>query len=435
MHSVRRIAEIPIQPAQLAALKEKMLNWSSRFSISLFLDSNGYEDRYGRYECLMGAGAHRGIMVDDATAFRQLRGFCEAHRDWLFGHLCYDLKNVLEPYLQSRHEKRHGYRQLQFFVPEVVCLIPRGRPVLRIESLAGDPAAIGDEIVHDKPARPCGASLQQLQFRSRLSREDYLQRIASLKQHIRDGDCYEITFCNESYAEGIHIDPRLAFKKLNGISPAPFAAFYQDEGRAMIGASPERFLMKEGHVLRSQPIKGTARRSPDSAVDAQLREELRSSEKEQAENVMITDLVRNDLARSCEVGSISVEELFGIYSFPQVHQMISTISGTLRDNVPFTDAIKAAFPMGSMTGAPKHRVMQLIEQYECARRELFSGSVGYISPEGDFDFNVVIRSLFYNADTHYLSYQTGGAITWGSDPESEWEELRLKAAAMERIFS
>jgi len=200
-------------------------------------------------------------------------------------------------------------------------------------------------------------------------------------------------------------------------------------------ASPERFLMKEGAVLRSQPIKGTARRSKDREEDERLRTLLQSSEKEQAENVMIVDLVRNDLARSCEVGSVRVNELFGIYSFPQVHQMISTVSGRLRKDLPFTAAIRAAFPMGSMTGAPKHKVMQLIEQYEASRRELFSGSVGYISPEGDFDFNVVIRSLFYDADTQYLSYQTGGAITWGSDPESEWDELRLKAAAMERIFS
>jgi para-aminobenzoate synthetase component 1 len=279
------------------------------------------------------------------------------------------------------------------------------------------------------------ASLQPLQFTSRLSREEYLQIIARLKEHIREGDCYEITFCNEAFVVGTSVDPRVAFKRLNALSPAPFAAIYREGARSMMCASPERFLLKSGKVLRSQPIKGTARRSTDPTTDEQLRIDLQNSEKEQAENVMIVDLVRNDLARSCEVGSVSVDELFGIYSFPQVHQMISTISGVLREDVPFTEAIRAAFPMGSMTGAPKHRVMQLIEQYETSRRELFSGAVGYISPEGDFDFNVIIRSLFYNAETQYLSYQTGGAITWGSDPEAEWEELRLKAAAMERVFS
>jgi para-aminobenzoate synthetase component 1 len=150
---------------------------------------------------------------------------------------------------------------------------------------------------------------------------------------------------------------------------------------------------------------------------------------------MIVDLVRNDLARCCELGSVTVDELFGIYSFPQVHQMISTVSGRLRDDMSFADALKYSFPMGSMTGAPKVKVMELIETYEAARRELFSGTLGYITPGGDFDFNVVIRSLFYNENSKRLSYQTGGAITYDSTAEQEWEEMRLKAWALERIFA
>jgi para-aminobenzoate synthetase component 1 len=198
--------------------------------------------------------------------------------------------------------------------------------------------------------------------------------------------------------------------------------------------SPERYLSKKGNRLIAQPIKGTSRRDTDLATDLQRKEQLRNNIKERAENVMIVDLLRNDLARCCETGSVHVDELFGIYSFPQVHQMISTISGTLQQAKHFTDAIRYSFPMGSMTGAPKYKVMQLIEHYERSRRELFSGTVGYITPDGDFDFNVIIRSLFYNAATKYLSYQTGGAITYDSDPEQEWEEMRLKAWAMERIF-
>ena len=430
----RRIAEIPIPAAQVAAIKEKMLNWSARFGISLFLDSNGYEDKYGHYDCLLGAGAHKILLADDATAFDSLHKFFEQNRDWLFGHFCYDLKNVLQPHLQSGHETRHGYRLMQFFVPEVVCTIARGECVLRVQALTADPQAIAEEIFNEEIQDQKILSQQQPIFSARLSRSEYLERIARLKEHIRDGECYEITYCNEAYAERVNISPRTIFSKLKALSPAPFAAFYQDEERTMICASPERFLSKHGFVIRSQPIKGTARRSSDPAEDERLRLELQTSEKEQAENVMIVDLVRNDLARSCEVGSVQVDELFGNYRFPQVHQLISTISGTLSPGIPFTEAIRAAFPMGSMTGAPKHKVMQLIEEYELARRELFSGSVGYISPDGDFDFNVVIRSLFYNAATQYLSYQTGGAITWGSDPESEWEEIRLKAAAMEKVF-
>ncbi len=410
-----------------------MLSWASRFGICLFLDSNEYADKYGHYECLFAAGAAHLVSADDAQALAVLKEAHDARKDWLFGHFCYDLKNVLEPHLESRHEQKHHWPAMQFFVPEVVCLIERGSSVLKIETLAGDAAAIGAEIMREDvaPVEP----LPKVLFVSRFSKEEYLRRIAALREHIRNGDCYEITFCNEAFAEDVLLNPGAAFRALNAASPAPFSAFYQDGTRSMMCASPERFIQKADRIVRSQPIKGTARRGANAAEDALLKEALRSSEKEQAENVMITDLVRNDLARSCEVGSIEVDELFGIYSFPQVHQMISTVSGMLRDAVPFTDAIRHAFPMGSMTGAPKHKVMQLIDRYEAARRELFSGSVGYISPDGDFDFNVVIRSLFYESDARYLSYQTGGAITWGSDADSEWDEMRLKAAAMERVFS
>jgi para-aminobenzoate synthetase component 1 len=277
-------------------------------------------------------------------------------------------------------------------------------------------------------------ALPQLSFTSMFGKEDYITTIEILRDHIREGDCYEVNFCSKGYSENVYLQPLNMFNALNSLSPAPFAAYYRLNGHYMACASPERYLKKIGSKILSQPIKGTARRSKDPAADNEIRELLRNDLKERAENVMIVDLVRNDLARSCEVGSITVDELFGIYTYPQVHQMISTVSGLLTPGVPFTEAIQHSFPMGSMTGAPKYKVMQLIEQYERAQRELFSGSVGYITPEGDFDFNVIIRSLFYNADTHYLSYQTGGAITYDSVPEQEWEEMRLKAWALERIF-
>jgi para-aminobenzoate synthetase component 1 len=429
----RRIAEIAFKPSELRAVKDKMLNWASRFSISLFLDSNGYADKYGRYECLLGAGAVHHVLDDDARVFAAIQQAYDERKDWLFGHLCYELKDVLEPHLASRHTTSHHWSIMGFFVPEIVCSIARASSVLRVEALHGDPATVANEILNAAVTER--SALPKVSFTSRFSKEEYVQRILRLKDHIRNGDCYEINCCNEAFANGVTVNARDVFRALNEASPAPFAAFYQNESRYMMCASPERFITKQADIVRSQPIKGTARRGADVTEDEMIKAELRASEKEQAEIVMIVDLVRNDLARSCEIGSIEVEELFGIYSFPRVHQMISTVRGTLRNGVPFTDAIRYAFPMGSMTGAPKHKVMQLIDQYEAARRELFSGSVGYISPGGNFDFNVVIRSLFYNAETRYLSYQTGGAITWGSDPESEWEELRLKAAAMERIFA
>jgi len=277
--------------------------------------------------------------------------------------------------------------------------------------------------------------LPKITFQLNISKDKYLQTVDRLREHIAAGDCYEINFCCEGFSKNETIDPLQVFIRLNEVAPAPFAAFYRHDERYMMCASPERYLYKQEGKIVSQPIKGTAKRSVDEKMDEANKAFLKSSVKEQAENVMIVDLVRNDLARSCEVKSVRVEELCGIYSFPQVHQMISTVSATLAPGSPFTNAIKYSFPMGSMTGAPKIKVMELIEQYERTARGLYSGCVGYISPRSDFDFNVVIRSLFYNKKGKYLSYQTGGAITFDSDPELEWEEMRLKALAMEKIFS
>jgi para-aminobenzoate synthetase component 1 len=257
-----------------------------------------------------------------------------------------------------------------------------------------------------------------------------------LKQHILRGDCYEINFCQEFFATEATIQPATVYERLSRISPNPFSALYRVQDKWLICASPERFLKKSGDKILSQPIKGTSKRIPDDdKLDASSKESLYKSTKEKSENVMVVDLVRNDLSKICEEGTVGVEELFGIYSFPQVHQMISTISGTLKQQVSFADIIKATFPMGSMTGAPKRNVMKLIEQYEKTKRGIFSGAVGYISPEGDFDFNVVIRSLMYNAGSNYLSFQTGSGITFYSDPEKEYEECMLKAQAIQNVLA
>jgi len=409
-----------------------MLNWASRFGICLFMDSNGYADRYGRYECLVGAGAAELFGNSDAEPFEAVSRAQKHYNDWIFLQLAYDLKNSLEPRLESRHPAKLQFADLKAFQPETVLYILRESNELVIETLRSEAAGVLAEILNEET--PSGA-VPGLRFRSRLDREAYLQKIAALKQHIREGDCYEINFCNEAFNGRADIDPVAVFKRLTALSPAPFAAFYKDGTCFMLGASPERFLCKRNFELISQPIKGTARRGAGAEEDSQIIAALRGSEKERAENVMITDLVRNDLAIVSEPGSVAVDELFGIYSYPQVHQMISTVKSRLRADLGPFDAIRHAFPMGSMTGAPKYRVMQLIEEHEITRRELYSGSVGYIDPAGDFDLNVVIRSLFYSQDTNYLSYHTGGAITWDSDPEAEWDEMRLKAAAMERVFS
>jgi para-aminobenzoate synthetase component 1 len=270
---------------------------------------------------------------------------------------------------------------------------------------------------------------------NRISREEYIRIIKQLQQHILRGDCYEINFCQEFFAEHVDIDPLQVYCSLSNTSPNPFAAFYKTGQQYLLCASPERYLKKEGERIFSQPIKGTSQRDlNDVGEDVKSKEHLYNSAKDRSENVMIVDLVRNDLSKICVEASVQVEELFGIYSFPQVHQMISTVSGQLRSDIHFIEAIKATFPMGSMTGAPKKRVMELIEQYELTRRGIFSGAVGYITPEGDFDFNVVIRSIMYNAASKYLSFQAGSAITFYSDPEKEYEECLLKAGAIKKVL-
>jgi para-aminobenzoate synthetase component 1 len=220
------------------------------------------------------------------------------------------------------------------------------------------------------------------------------------------------------------------------ISPNPFAALYRLHDRYLLCASPERFICKKGLRISSQPMKGTIKRDlSNKSEDEKLKEELKASAKDQSENVMVVDLVRNDLSRICNDGSVKVDELFGIYSYPQVHQMISTINGELKEDILFSEIIEATFPMGSMTGAPKYRVMQLIDEYEEGARGIFSGSVGYVDENGDFDFNVVIRSMMYNASSKYLSYQVGSGITFYSDPEMEWEECLLKGQAIKKVLT
>ncbi len=430
MSAQRNKATFSIKAEQYESIKQRMLNWSKQFSILLFLDSNEYADKYSRYECLLGAGMHH---AGPLSGLDDVHRFHSANNDWLFGHINYDYKNYLEPRVSSQHPAVVGFPDFFFFQPLVVCYIPSGQRQMVIETLTADPVELFNEIMNT--SAEIDNNIPAVNFVKRTDKQVYIDTVNKLRHHIKEGDCYEINYCNEGYATGVNIEPVPVFYALNHLSRAPFAAYYRNGHRYMVCASPERYIRKEGNTVLSQPIKGTARRGEDAETDAVIKNDLYHSIKDRAENVMITDLVRNDLARSCEVGSISVEELFGIYTFPQVHQMISTISGRLSNEQPFTDALKYSFPMGSMTGAPKIKVMELVDRYEDTRRELFSGTVGYITPGADFDFNVIIRSLFYDAEQQRLSYQSGGAITYDSNAESEWEEMRLKAWALERIFA
>ncbi|HEU4471962.1 MAG TPA: anthranilate synthase component I family protein [Flavisolibacter sp.] len=400
-----------------------MLNWANRFNIFCFLDNQDYSMQHHYHDCLLAAGA---VNFTSSSNPADIDAFLGHH--WAFGHLSYALKEVLHQQPSAKEDKI-GFPPFFFFHPAVLCQLQG----TRLSITAADPAAVYSEI--EQTPAPELQPLQPLTILPKLDRDAYLEKVAALQQHIRRGDCYEINFCQEFFAEGAEIDPLTAFQRLTAVSPTPFSALYKLDSLYLVCASPERFLLKRDDQLYSQPMKGTIKRDlQDSGRDRQLKEMLYQSAKDRAENVMVVDLVRNDLSRICTDGSVRVNELYGIYSYPKVHQMISTVSGQLRPGTPFSEILSATFPMGSMTGAPKHRVMELIEAYEPSARGIFSGSVGYIDPQGNFDFNVVIRSIMYNASAKYLSYQVGSGITVYSDPVQEWEECLLKGEAIREVL-
>jgi para-aminobenzoate synthetase component 1 len=417
-------------------LKPNIGELNKHFNHICILDSNpeANSNQAIQNDTLIAIGKTKELVVYTGCTLGPLQSFIDKNTgQWIFGAMSYDLKNEVEN-LHSKNTDNIGFPLLHFFVPEIVLQIKKETiTVCFDDTLISEKRAADIYELTFKAAEISEHNEQQKQrcnIASRISRNEYISAVTQLKQHIQKGDIYEINFCQEFYAENALINTADTFKRLNAISQAPFSAYYNTPDHCLICSSPERFIQKQGKRLMSQPIKGTAKRSENKEEDASFKEQLKNSTKERSENVMIVDLVRNDLSKVAKRGSVNTDELFGIYSFKQVHQMISTVSCQIKDAIAFTDIIKSTFPMGSMTGAPKVSAMQLIEKYESTRRGLYSGSIGYINPEGDFDFNVVIRSIIYNRNTRYLSFMVGSAITDKSEAESEYDECLLKAKAM-----
>jgi para-aminobenzoate synthetase component I len=408
--------------------KKKALLWASQFSVFTFLNHNKIKFPHGPFPEVLAAGAIDYISPASGESFKELIDFFDEKKDLLFGFFSYDLKNEIEN-LSSKHPDKLNFPDLYFYRP--LHIIYFNEEILSVQSV-DDPEKIYKEI--DAIILPIPFGKRNINIQQNLSKEEYLENIYRIKKHLLDGDIYELNYCIEFFAENAEIEPLQIYEELNNSSPMPFSAFHKHIDKYLICASPERFLKKQNRQLISQPIKGTSKRGKDEKEDQILQDQLKNSPKERSENMMIVDLVRNDLAKSSVPGTVKVEEMFGIYTFRQVHQMISTVVSELRKEVHPVDAIKNAFPMGSMTGAPKISAMQLIEKYEKSKRGLFSGAIGYIRQDGDFDFNVIIRSIFYNASNKYLSFQAGSAITHLSNPEEEYEECLLKAAAMMKVF-
>ena len=413
--------------------KEQLLYWAQQFREVAFLDSNNYPQAYSSYDCMLAVDAFTLLQTDYHNAFEDLKQYQQTTKDWLFGYLSYDLKNDSER-LQSNNFDGLDFPDLFFFQPKKIFLLKGNQLETRYLHLCDDELQEDYQDITTIVPQQSTAS-ESVVVQARIDQKEYLEQVQKMQEYIHKGDIYEANFCMEFYAENATIQPLEKFQKLNAISQPPFAVFLKNNQQYLLSATPERYLRKEGEDLISQPIKGTAKRYEDPVADEKAKDDLASNPKERAENIMITGLVRNDLSRTAQKGSVQVEELCGIYSFMQVHQMISTITSKMDEKYAVIDVLRLTFPMGSMTGAPKISAMKIIEELEATKRGLYSGAVGYFTPEGDFDFNVVIRSILYNQKKQYLSFSVGSAITALSVPEQEYEECLLKAKAMKSVLA
>ncbi len=349
-------------------------------------------------------------------------------REHWFGHFDYDLKNQLEA-LKSNNEDRVDFPATSFFSPRYLIQKREGH----FYWLQGDQQALETELKSFQPADAAGKS-NVASLQPRISQTEYLAALDQVATHIQRGDIYQVNFCQEFFAEDADIDPVSLFQALFKRMPNPYSALYRCHGHYALSLSPEGFLSKTGTQLVSQPMKGTAPRSGVPEQDNAFREMLQNSEKDRRENVMITDLVRNDLSHFAAKGSVKVDELCVVKSYPKVHQMISKVRCELKSDSNAMEVLLKAFPMGSMTGAPKVRAMQIIEELESSKRGLYSGTIGYFDPAGDFDFNVVIRTLLYNSEAKYLSCHVGGGITALSQPLAEYEECMVKLGPLQSML-
>ncbi len=458
----------------IARFKQNLLVWAQKSDTVVWLDSNKYTQKYTSFDAVLAIDEFTAIKTDYTHAFDKLKEYQSYTKDYLFGYISYDVKNDVEN-LTSTNFDGLDFADLYFFQPQKLFFI-RGNEVefLYLKMIDDEIATDFDEISklikeqdqtvterilpvgrqgkmvtersrmvtersrsheNSKTLQNCSKTPNPIKIKLRIHKDAYHKKVQKVLAHIHRGDIYEANFCQEFYAENTVINPLEVYQHLNEISEPPFATFLKIEHQYVLSASPERYIKKEEAKIISQPIKGTAKRLQSAIDDAKIASDLAKDPKERAENVMIVDLVRNDLSKTATKGSVQVEELCKVYSFKQVHQLISTVVATVDEDTHPVDILRTTFPMGSMTGAPKISAMKIIENLEETKRGLYSGTVGYFTPEGNFDFNVIIRSILYNEEKKYVSYSVGGAITAKSIPEKEYEECLLKAKAMRFVLS
>ena len=404
---------------------ENLIAFSDNFKIGSLMISSNSEDTYAEYDCVF-AFQSLDTLISKKDSFNRLRQFQSLHKDWMFGFLSYDLKNELES-LTSSNLDCFDFPNMLFYVPETIFLFKNNK--LYVKSVLNKSKI--DSYINDiKNCKVLKKKKDHVKLTFRESKIEYLDKIRHIKSHIQTGDIYEMNYCQELYANTDLYNIQNVFLSAHEKSNAPFSVFFWFEDKYLLCTSPEIYLKKAGNKIIAQPIKGTRRRGLNKQEDIKLRKDLLDSEKDRSENIMIADLVRNDLSITASINSVCVQELCKVYTFDRVHQMISTITSDLDSNYDFVDVLSSTFPMASMTGVPKIKAMDLIEKYETTKRSLFSGSFGYITPDLDFDFNVVIRSIIYNDISKYLSVMVGGAITIASNADDEYNECLVKAQAL-----
>ena len=401
---------------------DKLCLWLEQQEIGMCFRGNGWRFEG---EILAGFGSHK-VFEGEIT---EIEGFFKNLEETVFCHLNYDVKNQLE-HLHSNNSDGINFPQFCFFVPQVIVGVKDNTA-----SLSFYKEEVGEQFINQcfqsildqrTTQQPKGNHTVQ----KRVSKPKYLEDLAALKTHLQRGDIYQANYCQEFYWENVSASSAQLFNEGFAAMKNPFSVYYKADSKAVMSFSPERFLKVENDIITSQPMKGTAPRSNDPIVDAANKTALRESEKERRENVMIVDLVRNDLSHFAVKASVKVPELYRIESYSRVHQMYSTITAELNPQTPIISALLKAFPMGSMTGAPKVRAMQILEELEHSKRGIYSGTIGFIDPNGVSDFNVVIRSLIYNSESGYLSCHAGGGITDLSIPEAEYQECLVKVTPM-----
>lgn len=395
--------------------------------IFVFMSRIAFNNNKGKW--LIGIGEAAVFELQDASKLETANAFIESNRGaTLFVAISYDLGKSL---LNTQTKKaNNSFPLLRIWRANQVYEQQNDQ----LQLLEGEDTVDARDLAK-ACFSPSNEELPNVNWKARESKETYLKNVRLLQDEIQQGNIYEINYCQEFYAENVIDFPTKAiYQALNKLAAPPFSFFWENDLWKVVSASPERFFQLKGTQLLSQPIKGTAKRGSTIEEDEAIKHQLQTSAKERSENIMIVDLVRNDCSKIATKNSVSVDELCEIYTFPTVHQMISTVSCEVQPGVPFSELIKALFPMGSMTGAPKKAAVQLAEDIESFSRGLYSGSVGYISPNGDIDLNVMIRSFIYHKATNYLSCAVGGAITQPAIPENEYEECRIKVGKILSIL-